>query len=91
MSRPNGSGVSRFGFSVSRHVGKAVVRNRTKRRLREAVLRVPVKEGWDLVLIARKDATTVGFERLSRSVTALIKRAGILEDSRELGRSPKAI
>ena len=87
VSRPNEKGVSRFGFSVSRRVGNAVVRNRTKRRLREAASRVPVREGWDVVLIARKDAPNVGFQQLSRSVTALIKRAGILENSRELGLS----
>ena len=87
MSRPNEKGVSRFGFSVSRRVGNAVVRNRTKRRLREAASRVPVREGWDVVLIARKDAPNAGFQQLSRSVTALIKRAGLLEDSRELGLS----
>jgi len=50
---------ARVGFTVTKKVGNAVVRNRTKRRLREAVrllLREEPVQGMDLVLIGR-DAT----------------------------------
>ena len=78
VARRNGLGVSRVGFSVGKRVGNAVVRNRTKRRLREAVRIADVLEGWDLLIIARKDAPGVGLRRLSRSVTSLFRRAGVL-------------
>ena len=53
------AGPARVGFTVTKKVGNAVVRNRTKRRLREAArlhLRVAPVDGVDLVLIGR-DAT----------------------------------
>ena len=67
------------GFTATRKVGGAVVRNRAKRRLREAARRlIPLhgKPGHDYVLIARMGATTRPWERLLDDVkTALIRLA----------------
>ena len=76
--RPNSMCVSRLGVSVGRRVGKAVIRNRVKRRLREVVKGVPISDGWDIVLIARKGVDMVGFYELSRSSKTLLGRAGVL-------------
>jgi ribonuclease P protein component len=56
----------RFGFTVTRQMGNAVVRNRIKRRLREAVrttgnLAAP---GFDYVIIARTEALNCDYRRL---------------------------
>jgi ribonuclease P protein component len=75
---PNGLPLSRFGFSVSRRVGKAVVRNHVKRLLREIIRKLPVKAGSDIVLIARVPSATAGYAALSRSVRGLLGRAGLL-------------
>ena len=73
---------SRFGFSVSKRVGNAVVRNRVKRRLREAtrVEYLPrIEAGWDFVIIARKDAADADYHRLNRSLRRLFRRAKALD------------
>lgn len=66
----------RFGFSVSKRVGKAVVRNRVKRLLKE-VCRVNEEifpGGNDYVLIARKKAAQEGFHSLAEKVLLLVKK-----------------
>ena len=58
---------SRFGFTVTKKTGNAVVRNRIRRRLREAV-RLSAADaaapGVDYVLIGRRAALTLSFDRL---------------------------
>ncbi len=73
--------LSRFGFAVSQALGNAIVRNRLKRRLREAVRSLPVAAGWDLVLNARGEAAGADYHRLRAEVSALMARAGVLQDA----------
>ena len=75
---PNGLTWSRYGFSVSRRVGKAVVRNRVKRRLREILRLSQLKPGWDIIFIARSHAAAADFAGLDKSVGGLLSRAGLL-------------
>jgi len=58
----------RCGFTVSRKVGNAVVRNRAKRRLREMVRLLLQKQnlsGFEIVLIAKTAAATLDFAKMS--------------------------
>ncbi len=65
----------KVGFSVSRKVGNAVVRNRTKRRLRECFrpLLGDVKTGL-YIIIARPSAAKATFQSLQKDVRSLLKR-----------------
>jgi ribonuclease P protein component len=75
---PNGLSFSRYGLSVGRRLGGAVVRNRVKRRLREILRSTQLKPGWDIVFIARPPAASANFAGLGKSVQALLSRAGLL-------------
>ena len=85
---PNDLEHSRFGFSVSHWVGNAVIRNRAKRLMREAtrLRQGDIKEGWDLVFIARNPIREVNFRQVDQAVRQLLRRAGLLEvASEEMG------
>lgn len=69
--RWNGHADLRAGFTVTKKQGKAVARNRIRRRLREA-LRLsydarPVS-GWDIVVIGRRSAMELPFDTLLEDV-----------------------
>jgi len=65
----------RIGFSVSKKVGVAVVRNRTKRRLRESVrpLLPQLKSGL-YVFVARPSAAELSFQELNSRVKYLLRK-----------------
>ncbi|MBC7088546.1 MAG: ribonuclease P protein component [Tissierellales bacterium] len=72
---------TRFGIVVTKKLGKAVVRNKIKRRLREINknLLPYVSEGYDIVLIPKKNTLDLNYEELQKSVEHLYSLAGILK------------
>ena len=79
LDRADALGLIRCGFTATRRVGNAVVRNRAKRRLREAAARLaPLhgKAGHDYVFIARAGTAKRPWARLLDDVeSALISLA----------------
>jgi ribonuclease P protein component len=74
---PNGRAYSRFGFSVNSRVGRAVVRNRIKRRLRE-ITRLWMQQihpGWDVILIARRPIRSADYHQMEAACARLFRRA----------------
>ena len=82
---PSGLTLSRYGFSVSKRVGKAVTRNRVKRLLREILRTMPLKSGWDIVFIARPAVASSDYASLKSSVQHLLSRAHLLETDKSPG------
>jgi len=75
---PNGLTLSRYGFSVSKRVGKAVTRNRVKRLLREILRLTPLQPGWDIIFIARPRVATADYTNIKKSIEGLLSRAQLL-------------
>ncbi len=67
---------ARVGITVSRKVGKAVVRNRVRRRLREILRRANLVPGSDHVVVAFPQAAAAPFATLREELTCLLSCAG---------------
>lgn len=75
--RPDEPETAGVGFTVTRKIGGAVVRNRARRRLREAVRSLPVASfapGWNYVVVARGAALTCPFTQLRTDLEACLRR-----------------
>jgi len=75
--RLNGRGTSRFGQSVKKALGGAVVRNRIRRRIRE-ILRLHRQEiapGWDIVIHPRSSVSKAPFAAIEAELLRLVHQA----------------
>lgn len=73
----NGRDTTRIGLSTPRTLGTAVERNRTRRRLRELVRERyrTLPAGWDILVIARPEATRATFAELREALASVIARS----------------
>ena len=80
-ARRNKGGINRVGVTVSKKLGKAHIRNRIRRRVRE-VYRLnedKFQPGWDIVVVVRSKAVESDFGKLTASYLANAKKLGILK------------
>ena len=83
---PNKLNHSRFGFAVSKRIGKAVKRNKIKRQMREAarLLQEQIQEGWDLLFIARLSIREITYQQIEQSVYDLVQEMKLFKGSGEI-------
>jgi len=73
---------NRIGFTVSNKLGNAVKRNRARRRMREVyrLNRERLKNGWDIILVARHRTLTASWKELNDTFFKLCRKLSLLED-----------
>lgn len=79
-----GEPLIRLGLTASKKVGNAVVRNRSRRRLREAagqILPIHAVPGHDFVLVARGDTAERPWADLLGDLRAALKRLGLWREA----------
>ena len=82
--RRNGSQENHLGITVSKKVGGAVQRNRVRRRIKEIYrLNEPeITRGYDIVIVARVSSVEATYNELNNSVISLMKKLGIIVESK---------
>ena len=81
-ARRNRTAQNRVGITVSKRLGKAHVRNRVRRRLREVyrLNEAAFRPGWDIVVVARTRAISAPFDQLTKAYLSAAEKAGILAE-----------
>ena len=82
--RRNRRGANQLGITVGTKVGKAVVRNRIRRRLKEIYrLHEPVmRRGFDIVIVARGKSRYAAYRQLEADFLRLVDKLGLREAKR---------
>ena len=75
---------NRYGFIVSKRLGKATIRNRVRRLLREAIRQEHphLSPGMDVVIIARQPIVAQPFSVIQRTVHEAVTQAGLVDEDR---------
>ena len=78
-------GITRFGLATGRAVGSAVVRNRVRRCLREAIrsMQPRLQPGWDVLVIARPAIVGADYRAIGAALRRLLARGGVLAEPGE--------
>lgn len=83
--RKNRLGETRLGLTVSTKIGKAVRRNRIRRRFREIfrLNRSSIAEGCDIIIVARTRALYSSYTQLDADFKYLAEKLGILKNEKD--------
>ena len=80
-ARKNHTDTNRIGITVSKKLGKAHIRNRVRRRIRE-IYRLneeKFQSGWDIVVVARAKSVDADFDKLTKAYLQLAEKSGVLK------------
>ena len=71
---------NRLGITVSKKVGKAVIRNRVRRRIKEAYREMEkmIPGSLDIVIVARSTAAEADYNKIRSALKYLYKKAGLI-------------
>ena len=74
---------NRLGISVSKKVGKSVVRSHVTRLIRESyrLSEDKIKPGYDIVFIARVNAANASYHEIDKALLSLVKKQGLFKET----------
>lgn len=78
----NGYKFNRLGVIVKKEIGKAVVRNKTKRRIREVYRHINEKlfQGYDIIIIAKKNIVELNYFEISNELESLFTKKSLIAE-----------
>ena len=76
--RENNKNINRYGISVPKKTGKAVIRNKIKRRLKNIIdnNEFNIQKSYDYVIIIRKRLIELNYQEMEKSFITLMKKVG---------------
>ncbi len=75
----NNLGYTRIGYSISKKVGNAVIRNKTRRLIKENLKDISdLKDGYDIIFIGRIPIAESNYHEIGKSIRYLFRKSGVM-------------
>lgn len=83
LDNKDNSSANRYGITVSKKIGNAVVRNKVKRRIKEILRKWDdnnyIKLNLDIVIIARKPVVNLNYHQIKSDLKSLLYRCSLIK------------
>lgn len=78
--------VNRYGITISKKIGNAVVRNKIKRRIKEILRKWDdnnyIKSGFDIVIITRKPVIDLSYHQIKEDLKRLLYKSSLIDSKK---------